>query len=109
MSHNLFFGCSAAAIVGAGSILVSVAGAGAAMLPVQRAAPAYVQPVECAVGAHIGPLGGCILGNDDERPPVVIERRSADVPEPQPDGCATKSVTTTDSAGNTVTRTKSNC
>ncbi|MGA2042152.1 MAG: hypothetical protein ABSG83_02150 [Roseiarcus sp.] len=109
MSHTLFFGCSAAAIVGAGAILVSVSGAGAAMLPVQRAAPAYVHPVDCAVGAHIGPLGGCILGNDDDRRPVVIERRSTDVPQPQPDGCATKSVTTTDGAGNTETRTKSNC
>lgn len=109
MSIRQLMGCSAAAIVGAGAILTSVVAAQATMLPVSHYATPNVQHVDCAVGAHIGPLGGCIIGNDDP-PPVVIERRAADVPAPpDPNGCATKSVTRTDNMGNSETKTRTDC
>jgi hypothetical protein len=106
MSLRQLMGGSAAAIVGAGALLASVVAAPASMLPVSHFATPNVQHVDCAVGAHIGPLGGCIIGNDDH-PPVVIERRAADAPDS--DGCGTKSVTRTDSSGNSETKTKTNC
>jgi hypothetical protein len=91
-------------------MLASVATADAAMLPVTHIATPYVQHVDCAVGAHIGPLGGCILGDDHSPPPVVIERRATDDPAPRDtDGCASKSVTRTDGMGNSETKTKTNC
>jgi hypothetical protein len=104
-------GGSAATIVGAGTILASVASAQAAMVPVSHYATPAIHHVDCAVGAHIGPLGGCILGDDNPNPPpVVIERRAADAPPPNSaDGCATKSITKTDETGNSETKTKTNC
>jgi hypothetical protein len=109
MSLHRLIGCSAAALVGAGAMLASVAATQATMLPVSRYATPYVQHVDCAVGAHIGPLGACILGNDDNAP-VVVEPRAVDAPNPQgADGCATKSVTRTDAEGNSETKTKTNC
>jgi hypothetical protein len=109
MSLRQLIGCSAAALVGAGAVLASVVTTQAAMLPVSRLATPHVQYVDCAIGAHIGPLGACIIGNNDN-PPVVVEHRVVDAPDPQAaDGCSTKSVTKTDGAGNTETRTKSNC
>jgi hypothetical protein len=102
-------GGSAAAIVGAGTILASVVSAQAAMLPVPHYAAPSVHQIDCAVGAHIGPLGACVIGNDDP-PPVVVERRAVDAPPPNAgDGCATKSVTRTDDMGNSETKTKTNC
>jgi len=103
MSLRQLIGCSAAALVGAGAMLASVASTRATMLPVSRYATPYVQHVDCAIGAHIGPLGGCILGTDDPRP-VVVEPRDANAP-----GCETKSVTKTDAAGDSETKSKSNC
>jgi hypothetical protein len=122
MSVRQLMGCSIAAAVGAGVLLGSVA-AQAAMLSAPRYATSYVQHVDCAVGAHVGPLGGCILGHDDNPPPVVIERRVDDNPAPVvierraadapdlrgPDGCASKSITRTDGSGNSETKTKTNC
>ena len=103
-------GCSAAAIVGAGAMLGSVATAQATMLPIPLYAISSVQNVDCAVGAHIGPLGGCILGVDNAPPPVIVERRAVDVTPPvEEDGCASKSMTRTDGQGNSETRTKTNC
>jgi hypothetical protein len=108
MSLRQLMGGSAAAIVAAGTILASVASAQATMLPVVQNPTSSIHHVDCAVGAHIGPLGGCILGNDN--PPVVVERRAADAPPPgDADGCATKSVTRTDGTGNSETKTKTNC
>ena len=108
MSIRQLLGCSAASAIAAGAMLASVAAAQATMLPVPTYATPNVQQVDCAVGAHIGPLGGCILGTDDH-PPVVIEHRSADAPPPDQNGCATKSVTRTDGNGNTETKTKTDC
>jgi len=109
MSLHQLIGCSAAALVGAGAMLASATATQATMLPVSHYATPYVHHVDCAVGAHIGPLGACILGNDDN-PPVVVEHRVVDGPAPQDaDGCSTKSVTRTDGMGNTETHTKSNC
>jgi hypothetical protein len=54
---------------------------------------------------HIGPLGGCILGTDDDHRDKMIERRSAD----DPDGCTTKTIQRTDGMGNSETRSKTNC
>jgi len=109
MSLHQLIGCSAAALVGAGAILATVATTKAVTLPVTRLAAPYIQNVDCAIGAHIGPLGACIIGNDDN-PPVVVEHRVVDAPDPQAaDGCSTKSVTRTDSSGDSETRTKTNC
>jgi len=115
-------GCSVAAIVGAGAILGSVATAQATMLSIPHYADSSVRHVDCAVGAHIGPLGGCILGVDnaprpvivEQRPveapaPVIVEQRAADVPSADANGCASKSVTRTDGLGNSETKTKTNC
>jgi len=109
MSLRQLIGCSAAALVGAGAVLASAATTQAAMLPVSRLATPYVQYVECAIGAHIGPLGACIIGNDDNQP-VVVEHRVVNAPDPQAaDGCSTKSVTRTDATGDSETHTKTNC
>jgi hypothetical protein len=109
MSLRQLIGCSAAALVGAGAILASVTATQAVTLPVTRHATSSVQHVDCAIGAHIGPLGACIIGHDDN-PPVVVEHRVVDAPDPQAaDGCATKSVTRTDSSGDSETHTKTNC
>jgi hypothetical protein len=108
MSLHQLIGCSAAALVGAGAMLASATTTQATTLRVSHYATPYVHHVDCAVGAHIGPLGACIIGNDDN-PPVVVEHRGVD-PSPQgADGCSTKSVTKSDGMGNTETRTKSNC
>jgi hypothetical protein len=103
MSLRQLIGCSAAALVGAGAMLAFVVPTQATMLPVSRYATPYVQHVDCAIGAHIGPLGGCLLGTDDPRP-VVVEPRDANAP-----ACETKSDTRTDAAGNSETKSKTNC
>jgi len=72
------------------------------MFPAAVYAPSTVEHVDCAAGFHIGPVGACILGTDDHRPDVV-ERRDDN------GGCETKSVTKQDAAGNTETKTKTNC
>jgi hypothetical protein len=134
MTLRQLMGCSVAALVGAGAILAPLASAQASMLSAPHYATPYVQHIDCAVGAHVGPLGGCILGDnpppvvierrvddnpppvvierrvDDNTAPVVIERRAADAPvAPDADGCASKSITKTDGMGNTETKTKTNC
>lgn len=113
--HKLLGG-STAAIIAAGALMASAASTQAAMLPSPIAAPSYIQHVDCAVGAHIGPLGACILGTDNPPTvvttpaPVIVEQRAADVPvTPNPDGCSTKSVNKTDGMGNSVTKTQTNC
>ncbi len=109
MFSRQLIGCSAAALVGAGAMLASVATTQATMLPVSHYATPYVQHVDCAIGAHIGPLGACIIGHDDN-PPVVVEHRVIDTPDPQAvDGCSTKTVTRTDGNGDSETHTKTNC
>jgi hypothetical protein len=57
MSLRQLIGCSAAALVGTGALLASVATTQAAMLPVSRLATPGVQYADCAIGAHVGPLG----------------------------------------------------
>jgi hypothetical protein len=105
MPLRQLIGCTA--VVGAGAMLATVAVAQATMVPISRPATPYIQHVDCAVGAHVGPLGGCILGNDDNRPP---EHRAVDAPDARDaDGCQTKSVTRSDDAGNSETKTKTNC
>src|ERR1700677_4391913 len=101
MTLHRLIGYSAAALLGAGTMLTSVIATQAAMLPLARSSMPYVQHVDCAVGAHIGPVGGCILGTDESRP-VVVEH-----PDNTNQGCETKSVTRTDASGNTETKTKS--
>ena len=107
MSMQKFIG-GTAAVLGAGIIWASLGVSQAAMRPVSHNADATVHLVDCAVGAHLGPLGACILGDDDHRT-VVEEHRTVEAPDPQPEGCATKSVTRTDSSGNSETKTKTNC
>ncbi|WP_158818974.1 hypothetical protein [Methylocapsa sp. S129] len=117
MSIRQLLSYSAATVVGAGAILASVASTQATMLPVTHYAASNVQRVDCAVGAHIGPLGACVIGTDNPPPvvvqhdqaPVVIERRAADAPPPDANGCASKSVTRTDGMGNSETKTKTDC
>jgi len=109
MSLRQLIGCSAAALVGAGAMLASVASTQASMIQVSRHATPLVQHVDCAIGAHIGPLGACIIGNNDN-PPVVVERPVVDAPAPQAnDGCSTKSVTRTNGNGDSETHTSTNC
>jgi hypothetical protein len=109
MSSRQLIGGLAAALVGAGAILASVAATPATMFPASQFATPEVQRVDCAVGAHIGPLGACIIGQDDNRP-VVVEHRVTDSPGPQAtEGCSTKSVTRTNDSGDTETHTKTNC
>jgi len=101
MSLRQLIVCSTAAIIGGGALLASVAATEATILPASLKVTPYVQRVDCAVGAHLGPLGACILGSDDST-------RAA--PDPRGDGgCATKSVTKTDSNGASETRTETNC
>jgi len=109
---------SAASIIGVGFILASAASAQATMLPARTAETTSIVHVDCAIGAHVGPVGGCILGTDNPPPqPVIVERRAADVPvveaTPPADapasGCASKSVTRTDSMGNSETKSATNC
>jgi hypothetical protein len=76
--------------------------------------------IGCAVGAHLGPLGACVIGTEDP-PPVVIEHRAADVPPPPADGtttrsvtqdangCATKTIEQNDGMGNSAAKSQSNC
>jgi len=109
MSSRQLIDCFAAALVGAGAMLASVGATQAAMLPAPHYAAPTVQYVDCAIGAHLGPLGACIIGHDDN-PPAVMEHRVIDAPDPQAvDGCATKSVTRTDGSGASETQTKTNC
>jgi hypothetical protein len=93
------------------------ANAGTFAIPLKSSLP--IQTVACAVGAHIGPLGACVIGAED-RPPVVIEHRSADVPPPpdgtttksvthDADGCTTKTIEKSDDMGNSAAKSKSNC
>jgi hypothetical protein len=96
---------SLAAMFGAGVLFVSVVGSQAAMAPMAPHAAPNVQKVDCAVGMHVGPVGGCILGADDDHRDKVIERRSAD----DADGCTTKTIQRTDGTGNSETKSKTNC
>jgi len=75
----------------------------AAMVPTMQYGTPGVQHVDCAVGLHLGPLGSCIIGNDEHHDRVIEEHRAAD------EGCETKSVNRTDSGGNSETHTKTNC
>src|SRR5450432_3070601 len=62
-----------------------------------------IQTVGCAVGAHLGPLGACVIGTEDP-PPVVIERRAADVPlPPVRDESTTRTMTLVSDASATET------
>jgi len=99
-------GVSLAALVGAGAILVSASAANAAMSPSVTQATSSVHRVDCAVGAHLGPLGACIFGEPDHDRGVVIEHRSA--AERRGD-CRTRTVEETDGMGNTRTRSKTIC
>jgi hypothetical protein len=103
--------CAATAAIAA---FMSVGPTQAAMAPIMKYGSPNIHHVDCAVGFHIGPLGTCVVGVDngpppppdrpvDASPPVVIEHRAAD------EGCQTKSVNRTDSAGNSETKTKTNC
>jgi hypothetical protein len=95
-------------LVGAGAIFASMASAQAAMLPTSTYVINNVHRVDCAVGAHIGPLGTCIFGTPDhpDDRPVVIEHPPEYAPR---DGCATKTVRETDEMGNSVSRSRTEC
>jgi hypothetical protein len=109
MSSHQLIGCFAAALLGAGAMLASVSASQATMLPAPRFATPNVQRVDCAIGAHIGPLGACIIGHDDN-PPVVVGPPVVEAPAPQAaEGCATKSVTRTNANGDSETHTSTNC
>jgi hypothetical protein len=95
-------GCSAAAVVAIGVLFASIAPTQATMYRITQYSTPYIQHVDCAVGFHLGPLGTCVIGADDPGP-AVIERHDDNV------GCETKSVTKQDAAGNSVTKTKTNC
>lgn len=103
MSQRPLLDGSAAAMLGAGLVF-------ALLTPIDAATRlSYANPLthkaDCAVGAHVGPVGGCILGTDNPPP------RDAVVVPPDNDnaGCETKSVTRSDAAGNSETKSKTNC
>lgn len=98
-------GCATAAAVAA---FLSIGASQAAMSPVVPNGASNVQRVDCAVGFHLGPVGTCIVGVDNPPPPppdrVVIEHHDT-----VDQGCETKTINRTDSAGNSETKTKTNC
>jgi hypothetical protein len=100
-------GCGASAALAS---LISIGSTQAAMAPAAHVGSPNVHYVDCAVGLHIGPAGACILGVDNDPPPpraVVVDPAPA-VVAPN-DGCETQSVNRTDAAGNSETKTKTNC
>lgn len=101
--QNAMGGAAVAAI----AAFISIGGSQAAMSPAIHHGASNIHRVDCAVGFHLGPLGTCVIGVDNPPPPdrpVIVEHR-ADVDQ----GCETKSVNRTDSAGNSETKTKTNC
>ena len=100
MSIYKYLGCSTAVM--AGVMLTWVAPTKAFLYPVAPAATSYIQHVDCAAGFHVGPVGTCVIGTDEPHD-KVMERRDDHV------GCDTKSVTRQDEAGNSETKTKTNC
>jgi hypothetical protein len=102
-----FMGCSLAAMAGAGALFASVATTEAAMLPRTNFTTNYIQRADCAVGAHIGPLGTCILGAPDPDQRPVIERRAVEAPPRE--GCTTKTVRKENGMGDSVTKSRTDC
>jgi hypothetical protein len=92
-------GCAATAALTA---LLSLTPAQAAMLPMSHFDLPGVQKVDCAAGFHIGPIGTCIIGTEEEHHDQVVEH-------PVDGGCQTKSVQRSDAMGNSETRTKTDC
>jgi hypothetical protein len=92
--------CAAAAVMAA---FISASPAQAAMAPITHYGAPGVQHVDCDVGFRLGPLGTCVIGTEERHDRVIEEHRAAD------EGCETKSVNRTDAAGNSETRTKTNC
>jgi len=112
MLLRTLLGGSTAAVLGCSYVLISASAMQAAMLPTAMKSSPTIQHIDCAVGAHLGPLGACILGSDSAPPPdapVVVEHRAADVPVAPAEGCSTTSINRTDSNGNSETKTRSNC
>jgi len=101
MTLDKLVSSSAAAIVAAGAMFASVAPTQAFMFPIARDAAPNIQLVDCAAGFRLGPIGTCILGTDEPRHDG--DHRDAN------GGCDTKSMTKTDAAGNSETKTKTNC
>jgi len=99
---NMHWMTSSAAAV-AIAALMSGGAAQAAMSPALHNDASMVQRVDCAIGLHIGPAGGCILGTEDHHHEKVIEHHDPD------EGCHTKTVKRSDGMGNSETKTRSNC
>ena len=49
-------------------------------VPAAQQTTPFVQHVDCAVGAHLGPLGACVLGTDDT--PARRRPRSSSIAPP---------------------------
>jgi len=92
--------CAAAVAMAA---FFSAGSAQAAMAPTAHYGAPDVQHIDCAIGFHVGPVGSCIIGNEEHHERVIEEHRATD------EGCETKSVNRTDSDGNSETHTKTNC
>lgn len=117
MQSRQFTATGLVAAIAALGLGTAVASAGT-VHPVSQHSSSYIQTVDCAVGAHIGPAGVCIIGSDP--PPVVVAQPAQPVvvaPAPvapdavaaPPVGCASKSVTATDGSGASETRTQTQC
>jgi len=102
MPVRKLLGCSPAAAVAVGAMFASISPTQATMYRITQYSTPYIHHVDCAVGFHLGPLGTCVIGVDDPGP-AAVERHDDNV------GCETKSVTKQDAAGNSVTKTKTNC
>ncbi len=109
MSLRQLIGCSAATLVGAGAILASATATQAVTLPVTRHAATNVQHVDCAIGAHIGPLGAASSVTTTTRLSwSSIASSTRRILKP-PTVAQPSLVTRTDSSGDSETRTKTNC
>jgi hypothetical protein len=95
-------GCVAAAAIAS---FISISATRAAISPVVHQTGPIYKNIDCAVGFHIGAAGACIIGTDDgpavPPPAAVVDAPSTD--------CQTETVNKTDSAGNSVTKTRTNC
>lgn len=92
-------GCAATAALTA---FIALTPAQAAMVAMPRFDTPRVQKVDCAAGFHIGPIGTCIIGTEEDHHDQVVQH-------PMDGGCQTKSVQRSDAMGNTETRTKTDC
>ena len=96
-------GCSAAAVVAVGAMFASIAPTRKQPCIASLSIPRPISSTWIAQSASISARWGRASLATDDPGPAVVERHDDNV------GCETKSVTKQDAAGNSVTKTKTNC